>query len=170
MKKLAGFLGAALVLVSLLSCSRGEKGASLSSNDAAPAFVLSTPEGAKISLDDYKGKVVMIEFFASWCPPCQMVAPEIKSAYERYKDKGFTVLAISIDEGPDAGKAVSNFIKTYGISYPVALDDGTASRRYQVISIPTSFIIDKTGKLANKHIGLIPNFAATLSKEIETLL
>lgn len=170
MKKLAALFFASLVLTACLSCSKNEKGVAGSGTDAAPAFVLSTTDGAKVSLDAYRGKVVMIEFFASWCPPCQMVTPEIKSAYEKYKDKGFTVLAISIDDGPNAAAAVNNFIKTFGITYPVMLDDGVTSRKYQVISIPTSFIVDKNGKLISKHIGLIPNYTATLSREIETLL
>ncbi len=170
MKRLLYFFLAAFIVATSLSCSRSEKGSAGGSADTAPAFVLPTINNAKMSLSEYRGRVVMVEFFASWCPPCQMVAPEIKGIYEKYKDKGFVVLAVSIDEGPNALPAVSHFIKDYGIPYPVLLDDGTVSRKYQVISIPTSFLVDKQGKLRNKHIGLLPDFANTLSREIDILL
>jgi thiol-disulfide isomerase/thioredoxin len=161
---------ASLLVLTFLSCSRTENGAAVSSTGAAPSFILSTVKSDRVSLDDFRGKVVMIEFFASWCPPCQMIAPEIKSVYEKYRDKGFIVLAISIDHGPTAVSAVNNFVKMFALPYPVLFDDGKVSRQYQVISIPTSFIIDKQGKLRSKHIGLLPDFSDTLSREIETLL
>jgi len=99
-----------------------------------------------------------------------MVAPELKSIYEKYRGKGLVVLGIAIDDGREALPAVKNFVNEFGIPFPVMIDDGTVSRKYQVISIPTSFIIDKEGKIRDKHIGLLPDLASTLSKEIETLL
>jgi thiol-disulfide isomerase/thioredoxin len=170
MKVLLNFFLAALVVATCLSCSGPEKGTTGGNADSAPAFTLSNINNDKMRLSDYRGRVVMVEFFASWCPPCQMVAPEVKSIYEKYKDKGFVVVAVAIDEGANATAAVSGFIKDFGITYPVLLDDGTVSRKYQVISIPTSFLIDKQGKLRNKHIGVLPDFANTISREIETLL
>ena len=170
MKKGFYFFLVVLAVASFLSCKRTEKEAAVSSNGAAPSFILSTVKGDRAGLNDYRGKVVMLEFFASWCPPCQIAAPEIKSIYEKYKDKGFVVLAIAIDEGPTAVSAVSKFVKEFDIHYPVLLNDGKVSSQYHVISIPTSFIIDKQGKLNNTHIGLGPDFTDTLSKEIEGLL
>jgi len=170
MKGLLKLLLAVIIVTACLSCSRTEKGTAGGNGDAAPAFILSTLKNEKVSLKDYRGKVVLVEFFASWCPPCQMAAPNITSVYEKYKDRGFVALGVSIDEGQNAAQAVRNFIKDYGITYPVLLDDGSAGRQYQVISIPTSFIIDRQGKLRNKHIGLGPDFADALSKEIEPLL
>ncbi len=170
MKKGFYFVLVLLAVASFLSCSRKEKEAAVSSNDAAPSFILSSLKGDRAGLNDYMGKVVMVEFFASWCPPCQEAAPKIRSVYEKYKDKGFVVLAIAIDEGPTAVSAVGNFVKEFDIHYPVLLNDGKVSSQYQVISIPTSFIIDKQGKIRNRHIGLSPDFTDTLSKEIEPLL
>ena len=166
MKRLYYFFAATCVIVLFLSCSRTEKAAV----GSAPPFVLTTIKNDRLALNDYKGKVVMLEFFASWCPPCQMVAPELKSIYEKYLGKGFVVLAIAIDDGPKALSAVKSFANEFTIPFPVMIDDGTVSRQYQVISIPTSFIIDKEGNIRHKHIGLLPDFATTLSKEIETLL
>src|SRR5271169_5240133 len=111
MKKRFSFFLVFLAVTACLSCSGREKEAAVSSNDAAPSFVLSSVKHDRVALNDYRGKVVLLEFFASWCPPCQAAAPDIKSIYEKYKDKGFVVLAISIDEGPTAASAVSNFVK-----------------------------------------------------------
>ncbi len=166
MKRFYYFFLVTFVVFLFLSCSKTENAAV----GGAPPFVLSTIKSERLNLNDYRGKVVMLEFFASWCPPCQMVAPELKSMYEKYRGRGFVVLAIAIDDGPSALSAVNNFVNEFGIPYPVMIDDGTVSRQYQVISIPTSFIIDKQGKIINKHIGLLPDLASTLSKEIETLL
>jgi thiol-disulfide isomerase/thioredoxin len=166
MKRLYYFFLVTFVVFLFLSCSRTEKAAV----GSAPPFVLSTIKSERLDFKDYRGKVVMLEFFASWCPPCQTVAPELKSIYEKYMGKGFVVLAIAIDDGPNALSAVKNFVNEFAIPYPVMIDDGTVSRQYQVISIPTSFIIDKEGKIRNKHIGLLPDLASTLSKEIEILL
>jgi len=166
MKRFCYFFAATVVAVLFLSCSRTEKAAV----GSAHTFVLTTIKNNRLNLNDYKGKVVMLEFFASWCPPCQTVAPDLKSIYEKYMGKGFVVLAIAMDDGPEALSAVNSFVNEFGIPYPVMIDDGTVSRQYQVISIPTSFIIDKDGNIRDKHIGLLPDFASTLSKEIETLL
>ena len=167
MKRLYYLFVATFVVVLFLSCSRTEKAVV---GSAPPPFVLSTIKSERLNLNDYRGKVVMLEFFASWCPPCQMVAPELKSIYEKYREKGFVVLAIAMDDGPNALPAVKNFVSEFEIPYPVMIDDGTVSKQYQVISIPTSFIIDKEGNIRDKHIGLLPDLASTLSKEIETLL
>ncbi len=166
MKRLCYFFVATFVVVLFLSCSRTEKAA----GGSAPAFVLSTIKSQILNFNDYRGKVVMLEFFASWCPPCRMVAPELKSIYEKYKEKGFVILAVAIDDGPNALSAVNNFVKEFRIPYPVMIDNGSVSRQYQVISIPTSFIIDKDGNIRDKHVGVLPDLAGALSQEIEKLL
>lgn len=170
MKRLLHFVVAVCLAASFFSCSKGDKGAASIDNSAAPSFVLTDLNNNKVSLDAYRNRVVMVEFFATWCPPCRMSAPDIKSVYEKYKDKGFVVLAVSIDQGPDAKAVVSSFVKEFGLGHPVLLDDGQTSTRYGVVSIPTSFIIDKQGIIRSKHIGLMPDFAGALSKEIEALL
>ncbi len=170
MKKLFYFVLILNVAFSLLSCSKSEHGAVSGTSAAAPSFTLSDLQKHTVSLEDYKNRVVMLEFFASWCPPCRMSAPEIKSVYEKYKDKGLVVLAISIDKGPDAEDAVRSFVKEFDLPYPALMDDGKASSRYGVVSIPTSVVIDKQGNIRNRHIGLSPDFSTTLSKEVEALL
>ncbi|MEW5746709.1 MAG: TlpA disulfide reductase family protein [Nitrospirota bacterium] len=152
--------------LSLISCGQSEKGAA----GAAHPFTLPDIHNNKVALNDYRGKVVLIEFFATWCPPCQMSAPDIQYAYAKYRDKGFVVLAVSMDEGPDAVPAAHSFAKEFGLSFPILMDDGTVSSRYAISSIPTSVVIDREGKMRHKHIGAPPDLTERLSKEIEALL
>lgn len=171
MKKLSHVAFILSLTVLFVSCSRGERVVPKAAASAsAPSLALTDLQGKKVELNNFKGKVVMIEFFASWCAPCQMVAPELQDIYKKYKDKGLVVLAVSIDEGREALPALKSFVKEYGVSYAVLMDDGNASSRYGVMSIPTSFIIDRQGKIRNKHQGYIPEMSKELSKEIETLL
>jgi peroxiredoxin len=164
MKKIFSFVLIFALISASLSCSKKEDGA----GSSGLSFRLSDTNGKKVSLDDYKGRVVMLEFFATWCPPCHMSAPEINAVYKKYKDKKFVVLAVSVDRGSDAIENVNAFIKQYDIGFPVLMDDGNVARNYGVTGIPTSFIIDKKGKLISRHAGLV--YADMLSKEIEPLL
>lgn len=152
-----------------ISCSEKERVA-VPVNSAAPLFSLTDIYNRKVGLSDYKGKVVMLEFFASWCAPCRLTASDIRSVYEKYRSRGFVVLAISIDEGPDAASAVEAFVKEFRLSFPAMLDNGKISRQYGVVGIPTSVIIDRHGTVIKKHIGVQPDMPAMLSREIEALL
>lgn len=166
----------AMCLVSMMwSCARQEEKGAPSQGPAevnrlAPAFSLMDGEGKKVSLDDHRGKVVMLEFFTTWCGPCQMAAPELQSLHERYKEKGLVLLAVSMDVGSNAKKAVASFKKEHGVAYPVLMDTGEVSRLYGVFTIPTSFIIDKKGTVRSKHMGFAPSLSQELSKEVEALL
>ncbi len=172
MKKLVRTFLIAAIIASCLACTQRKEeknraGAEI--NDPAYSFALADVDGKQVSLDGFKGKVIMLEFFTPWCLPCQMAAPEVQALFEKYKDKGFVVLGISLKEGSDVS-SVKAFVKDYHLSYPALLDDGSISKKYGVFSIPTSFLIDRQGKIRSKHIGLIPDLTSTLSKEVEALL
>ncbi len=157
-----------LMIFSVFSCSRdGDKAVD---GDRAQDFTLSDINGNKITLSEMRGKVVMIEFWATWCPPCRQSIPDLNTIFNKYKDRGFVLLAISLDKGSDAQSLIMSFIKEYPMAYTVLLDNGDTGRKYGVSSIPTSFIIDKTGRIANKHIGYSPTSAGAISQEIEALL
>lgn len=157
-----------LLIFSVFSCSRdGDKAVD---GGRAQDFTLSDINGNKITLSEMRGKVVMIEFWATWCPPCRQSIPDLNTIFNKYKDRGFVLLAISLDKGSDAQSLIMSFIKEYPMAYTVLLDNGDTGRKYGVSSIPTSFIIDKTGRIANKHIGYSPNSASAISQEIEALL
>lgn len=100
-----------------------------------------------------KGKIVVMNFFASWCPPCNAEAPDFVKVYNEYKDKNFIIIGISTD---DDKAAAAKFANKYGIEYPVYLSDRAIEKKYMVSRLPTTYIYDKEGKLmdiANGAIG-----------------
>jgi peroxiredoxin len=114
-------------------------------------FTLQDVEGQSWHLRDLKGKIVLVNFWATWCPPCRKEMPDLQALYERYKDQGFVVLSIS-DE--DAAK-VSPFIAEHRITYPVLLDPGRkVNEAFVVEGIPKSFVYDRQGKLVAQSIDM----------------
>ncbi len=117
----------------------------------APDFTLTTPEGENISLGALRGQVVLINFWATWCPPCRLEMPFLEAAYERYKDQGFTVLAVDQQESPQAVRA---YFQELGLSFPVVVDGtGEVSSLYRVLALPTSYFIDRNGVVQIMHRG-----------------
>ena len=136
-------------------------------NDAAPNFTLYTLDGDEVKLSDYLGKVVILDFWATWCPPCRKGIPDLISIQNEYKDD-LVVIGISLDQ-PATQDQLLPFIESYGINYPIVLGDLEVSAAYgNIQAIPTSFIIDQEGNIINKHIGLVPR--STLVEEINLLL
>ncbi len=113
----------------------------------APDFTLKNLDEKKINLKDYKGKVVLLNFWATWCEPCLEEMPSMQKVYNKLKDKGFVVLAVSIDE--DRGERnVRAFAKKLGLSFPILLDpDQKVRDKYFNNSLPTSYLINAKGKL-----------------------
>ena len=136
-------------------------------SDAAPDFTLYTLDGDEVKLSDYLGKVVILDFWATWCPPCRKGIPDLISIQNEYKDD-LVVIGISLDQ-PATQDQLIPFIKNYGINYPIVLGDLEVSAAYgNIQAIPTSFIIDQEGNIINKHIGLV--LKSTLAEEINSLL
>lgn len=107
----------------------------------APDFTLATLDGETMTLSDLQGKAVLINFWATWCPPCRAELPAIQATYERYADQGFVVLAVDMAESP---QTVATFAQQFGLSFPIPLDqDGQVAARYRVRAIPTSFFVDR---------------------------
>ncbi len=119
----------------------------------APDFSLPTLGGGETNLSDYAGQVVLVNFWATWCPPCKAEMPDINAYYEARQDDGLVVLAVNAQE--DAA-TVSSFIEATGFSFPVLLDsDGRVEQQYQVRSFPMTFVIDRDGRVVYIHNGLI---------------
>ena len=116
------------------------------SNKKAINFSAETIDGKKISLTDYEGKIILIDFFAAWCGPCRDDMPKIVNLYDKYKDKGLIILGISLDK--DNEKAL-NFIKTNNIRHPVIFDgkawNNEIVKSYKVTGIPCKVLIDSKG-------------------------
>ena len=124
----------------------------LSGDKEAPDFTLLSLDGKKVSLQDYRGKIVFLHFWATWCKPCIEEFPTIDRMYKEYKDKGLVVLAISIDKG-DKG-VVKSFVDKMGVRFPILLtSDGNIKRSYWTWGTPTSFLIDRNGKFIGRALG-----------------
>ena len=146
----------------LLATAKGDKG-----DNAAPDFTLYTLKGEEVKLSDYLGKIVILDFWATWCAPCRKGIPDLISIQNEYKDD-LVVIGISLDQ-PSTQDDLVPFIESYGINYPVVLGNIKVSSAYgNIQAIPTSFIIDQEGNIINKHIGIVPK--STLVEEINSLL
>lgn len=118
----------------------------------APQFTLRNLEGNHVSLSGFKGQVVILNFWATWCAPCRVEMPSFENLYRRYRSRGLTVLAVSLDKGAD--EKVRDFAEEYQLSFPVLLDaDGEAEKLYPSISIPFTFVIDKSGRVVARVDG-----------------
>src|SRR5579863_341084 len=120
----------------------------------APAFSLTDEHGTPVSLADYRGKVVLLNFWATWCGPCQIEIPWFIEFEQQYKSKGFEVIGVSMDD--DGWKAVKPYIAEHKMNYRILLGDDTVSALYGGLdALPTTFLIDRDGKFAfSPHIGL----------------
>ncbi|HLE87389.1 MAG TPA: TlpA disulfide reductase family protein [Candidatus Brocadiaceae bacterium] len=107
----------------------------------------------KTVLDNNKGKIVILDLWATWCPPCRKEIPGFISLYNKYQGKGVEILGIAFDE--NGYEAVPPFIKKMGVNYPVYLDGGDIAQAYNLQAYPTTVIYGKDGKVANKHIGFV---------------
>jgi cytochrome c biogenesis protein CcmG/thiol:disulfide interchange protein DsbE len=158
----------------LVACSKSDsKSPAVSTaelNSAAPDFTLKDLSGRNISFSDYKGKVVLLEFWATWCPPCKASVPALVELNKKYEQKGFIVIGVSIDTDPDASEKVRQFTASYNINYPMLMANETTSHTYNVISIPTSFLIGKDGKIVDIYRGYSEEFENKVSAQIEKLL
>lgn len=117
----------------------------------APNFALKTVDGKTARLSDYKGQVVMINFWASWCGPCREEMPILEDIYSTYKKAGFVLLGVTIDENP---KDAKGFLKSSPVSFPILLDStGKVADTYNNQAMPSSYFIDRNGNLAYLHKG-----------------
>jgi peroxiredoxin len=131
-------------------------------------FSLSALEGETGSLSSYKGKVVFLNFWATWCGPCRVEMPSLEAIYNKFSDRGLEMLAVNCAED---NAAVRSFIKNEGFSFPVLLDlDGRVSANYGILSIPTTFLIDRDGMIILRLVGSIDWNTPKIHAALESLL
>ncbi len=118
----------------------------------APAFTLVTLDGKKVSLKDYKGHPVFVNFWATWCEPCKLEMPWLEEFSKKYADQGLVVLGISTDDAPK--QVVANTVKKLGVTYPILLKDDKIEDLYDIQYDPESFYVDKTGKVVIATAGI----------------
>jgi len=111
----------------------------------APDFTLDTTDGRTMTLSDLRGQVVIVNLWASWCPPCRAEMPAIEQVYQANKAQGLEVLAVNVTS-QDSEAAAAQFAQDFGLTFPILLDrDGAVSRRYQLQAFPTTYFIDRQG-------------------------
>jgi len=133
----------------------------------APEFALKDADGKEHKLSDFKGRVVLLNFWATWCGPCKIEMPWFVDFQRKYKDQGFTVLAVSLDD--EGWEVVRPFVDDLNLNFPVLLgNDVMADEFGGVVALPTTFMIDKDGKIYKMHQGLVSK--GDYEEDIEKLL
>jgi len=150
-------IGAAALALALTCCGPKTPGrqAVRDSKDrkAAPDFALKDASGKVVHLSDFRGRVVLLDFWATWCGPCTIEIPWFVDFQRKYKDRGFDVLGVSMDD--DGWKAINPFVAEKKINYRVLLgDDKTGDQYGGIEALPTTFVIDRDGRIAAIHVGL----------------
>ncbi|MCS6953371.1 MAG: TlpA disulfide reductase family protein [Bryobacterales bacterium] len=161
--------------VFLTACMPAEKKATASSSSlkppaerkVAPDFALKDADGRTVRLSDYRGKVVLLNFWATWCGPCRIEIPWFNEFQQQHRERGLVVLGISMDE--EGWDVVKPYVTALKVNYRILLGDEMVADLYGgVSSLPTSFLIDRRGRIASVHVGLVSK--SVYEREIEELL
>ena len=134
----------------------------------APDFVLKSSTGENLRLSEYRGDVVMINFWATWCGPCRQEMPLLDDLYARYNRVGFNLLGVNID---DDSRRAMQMVKELGVNFPVLFDESKeVSRLYQVEAMPVTVLVDREGTVRHVHHGYKPGYEEKYLTEIRSLL
>ena len=135
----------------------------------APDFTLDTLDGTKVTLSELRGKIVLINLWTTWCPPCRAEMPALENAYKQYKDSGVVVLGLNVTN-QDSEKDIPPFVDEFGLTFPILLDrDGSVSALYQLKGLPTTYFVNREGIIRTVVVGGPMNETFIRSK-IEALL
>ncbi len=161
----------AFLLIPLPGCKdRGKSPQTAAGETAlpiAPEWRLKDLAGAEVTLSQFKGKVVIVDFWATWCPPCRAEMPFYVNLYKKLADRGLVIVGISLDaQGPGV---VRKFVESMGITYPIVMGDEEVTAAYKVELMPTTFVVDREGRIRHSKIGAVSN-EAEFEKRIESYL
>ena len=157
-----------LCLIGLYLVSRraAQKPKSAASGNSAPDFTVTDINGKKLSLSDYRGKVVLLDFWATWCTPCRAEIPHFVDMQEKLGPQGFQVIGISMD---DEAKPVKEFYQQYRINYPLGVGDDKLAQSFGgVLGLPVNFLIDREGRIVKKYLGATD--VSVFDKDVADLL
>jgi len=157
-----------LAVFSLLAAVAGTALAAVGPNAAAPDFTLRTAAGPNLRLQEQRGQVVLINFWATWCGPCRQEMPQLNKLYDKYRSAGFVLLGVNID---DDARHATDVAAKLGLKFPVLLDtDKAVSRLYDLGTMPTTVLIDRDGRVRHIHPGYLAGYEDIYDKEIRGLL
>jgi peroxiredoxin len=150
-KQIAGLL--AILAVAVVACASPGTLEGVAEGERARDFTLKTLDGSQISLRDYEGQVVLVNFWGTWCPPCADEIPDLEAVYQARQDDGFVILGVNVRDHP---QMVESFVADLGVSYPVVLDEADqVSQEYRVRGLPLSVLVDRDGVIRVRHIGYL---------------
>jgi cytochrome c biogenesis protein CcmG/thiol:disulfide interchange protein DsbE len=132
---------------------------------AAPDFSLDGPDGTPVKLSSYRGKIVLLDFWATWCHGCKTEIPWYVEFQDKYKSQGLAAIGVSMDDG---WKAVKPFLAEHKLNYPIVIGSDSLAKQYAVESLPVTLLIDRRGNIAESHAGLVDKSA--FEADIQTLL
>ena len=161
---LIGFVAIGLICLEMASALAQEASPP---RTAAPEWKLTDLNGKLVKLSDFRGKVLILDFWATWCAACRVEIPHFVELQKQYGNKGLTVIGVSLDE--QCPEVVKKFVKQFGVNYPIVTGNEKVAEAYGGIEgIPTTFVIDREGRIVGSHIGY--NDKAIFEKEIQSLL
>lgn len=163
MKKIVFILLPTFLLI--LCCGKSQTSSATSSKTTD--FTLEQLGGGQITLSKLKGKVVLVDFWATWCPPCRTAIPHLVQIYNTYKDSGLVVLGVSLDENKGE---LPLFVKDNNITYPILYGNSEVAKAYEVRGIPTLVIFDKKGKIVFREVGFSEENITNLQQKIIEIL
>lgn len=134
----------------------------------APKISFRDQNGKLVSLEDFRGKAVLMNFWATWCGPCRSEMPSLDKLYQKFADRGFVVLGVSVDE--EGWDSIKQFLDVVPVTFPIVLDEGKAIEAYEVFRIPETYLIDPEGKIAGRISGPQDYNQALFYNKVERLL